>query len=232
MDRRRKRIAAIGAAVTLAVAGGGAAYAAATGGSQRDALIRDAAQRLNVTPDQLRSALQSAAADQLDQAVKDGRLTQQQADRIKQRIRQDGLPLGAGPGPGFGHGFGGPDGPGHGPLGIGLDVAARYLGLTAEALRRHLTDGKTLAQVARDQGKSVDGLQQALIDAARARLNRAVADGRLTSAQRDDILRGLRQHIGDLVNGRLPRPGLHRWRDGGPGMPGGDGMPPGPPPGP
>lgn len=218
MDRRRKRIAAIGAAVTLAVAGGGAAYAAATGGSQRDALIRDAAQRLNVTPDRLRSALESAAADQLDQAVKDGRLTQQQADRIKQRIRAGGLPLGAGPGPGFGRGFG-PDGPGHGPLRIGLDAAARYLGLTPAALRRDLAGGKTLAQVARDQGKSVDGLEQALLDAARARLDRAVADGRLTSAQRADILRGLQQHIGDLVNGRLPRPGLRRWRDGGPGMP-------------
>lgn len=229
MDRRRKRIAAIGAAVTLAVAGGGAAYAAATGGqNQRDALIRDAAQRLNVTPDRLRSALDGAAADQLDQAVKDGRLTQQQADRIKQRIRQDGLPLGAGPGPGFGRGFG-PDGPG--PVRIGLDVAARYLGLTPAALRRDLAGGKTLAQVARDQGKSVDGLEQSLVDAARARLDRAVSDGRLTSAQRDDILRGLQQHVGDLVNGRLPRPGLRRWHDGGPGMPG-PGMPPGPPPGP
>ena len=230
MNRRRKRIAAIGAAVTLAVAGGGAAYAAATGAqNQRDALIRDAAQRLNVTPDRLRSALDGAAADQLDQAVKDGRLTQQQADRIKQRIRQDGLPLGPGPGPGFGRGFG-PDGPG--PVRMGLDVAARYLGLTPAALRRDLEGGKTLAQVARDQGKSVDGLQQALLDAARARLDRAVSDGRITSAQRDDILRGLQQHVGDLVNGRLPRPGLRRWHDGGgPGMPG-PGMPPGPPPGP
>lgn len=233
MDRRRKRIAAIGAAVTLAVAGGGVAYAAATGGSQRDAIITDAAQRLNVTPDRLRSALQSAAIDQLDQAVKDGRLTQQQADRMKQRIRAGGLPLGPG-GPGFGRGFGGPDGPGHGPLRMGLDVAARYLGLTPAALRRDLEGGRTLAQVARDQGKSVDGLEQALLDAARARLDRAVADGRITSAQRDDMLRGLQQHVGDLVNGRLPPPGLRRWHDGdpGPGMPGGPGMPPGPPPGP
>ena len=230
MDRKRKRIAAIGAAVTLAVAGGGAAYAAATGGqSQRDALIRDAAQRLNVTPDRLRSALDGAAADQLDQAVKDGRLTQQQADRIKARIRQGGLPLGPGPGLGFGRGFG-PDGPG--PVRMGLDVAARYLGLTPAALRRDLAGGKTLAQVARDEGKSVGGLEQALLDAARAGVDRAVADGRLTDAQRDDILRGLQAHVGDLVNGRLPRPGLRRWHDGGrPPVPG-PGMPPGPPPGP
>lgn len=220
MDRRRKRIVAIGAAAALAIVGGGAGYAAATsGGNQQDALLRDAAQRLNVSPDQLRSALQGAFADQLDQAVKDGRLTQQQADRIKQRIRAGDLPLGGaggpGHGPGFGHGpFGGP-GPGHGPLAMGLDAAASYLGLSRADLVRDLGAGKTLAQVAGDRGKSVDGLQQALLDAARARLDRAVANGRLTSAQRDAILRDLKQHVADLVNGRMPR---MRFR-GGPGGP-------------
>lgn len=230
MDRRRKRIVAIGAAAALAIVGGGAGYAAATsGGNQRDALIRDAAQRLNVSPDQLRSALQGAFSDQLDQAVKDGRLTQQQADQLKQRIRAGDLPLGGrmggGPGgPEFRHGpFGGPDGPGHGPLGIGLDAAASYLGLSRADLVRALRSGKTLAQVAGDQGKSVDGLQQALLDAARARLDRAVANGRLTSAQRDAILRDLRQHVADLVNGRLPP---MRFRGGPPDGPGGPGGPP------
>lgn len=228
MDRRRKRIVAIGAAAALAIVGGGAGYAAATsGGNQQDALLRDAAQRLNVSPDQLRSALQGAFGDQLDQAVKDGRLTQQQADRIKQRIRAGDLPLGGRMGgPGFGHGpFGGPGGPGHGPLGIGLDAAASYLGLSRADLVRQLRSGKTLAQVARDQGKSVDGLQQALLDAARARLDRAVANRRITSAQRDAILKELQQHVGDLVNGRMPRMGF-RARHDGPGGPGGPGGPP------
>jgi len=234
VDRKRRRAVAIGAASALAIAGGGAAYAAATGGgNQRDALLRDAAQRLNVTPDQLRSALQGAFSDQLDQAVRAGRLTQQQADRIKQRIRAGDLPLGGpGPGPGVGGpGFGrGPfGGPGRGPLRIGLDAAAGYLGLTRAALARQLMSGKTLAQVARAQGKSVDGLQQALLNAARSALDRAVANGRLTSAQRDDILRGLQQRIGDIVNRTAP-PRL-RFHDGGPpGGPGSPGGPGGPPP--
>ncbi len=219
MDRRRKRAVAIGAAAAAVAAGGGVAYAAATATDHRDALLRDAAQRLNVSPDQLRSALEGAFQDQLAQAVKDGQLTQQQADRIGQRIRAGGVPLG-GPldgrgGPGF---RGGPLG-GRGPLGIGAGAAASYLGLTRAALERDLRGGKTLAQVARDQGKSVSGLESALVDAARTALDRAVADGRLTSTQRDDILRGLQQHVADLVNGTGPRIGFRRGGAGGPGGP-------------
>jgi hypothetical protein len=214
VNRKRKRIVAIGAAVTLAVAGGGVAYAAATANDHRDALLRDAAQRLNVTPDKLRSALEGAFGDQLDQAVKDGRLTQQQADAIKQRVRDRGLPLG---GP-----LDGPNGHGHGPFGIGLDAAARYLGLARAELGRDLMSGRSLADVARAQGKSVGGLEQALTDAATAQLDRAVADGRLTSAQRDQILRELREHVGDLVDGSGPGPGLRGgrgWHRDGPGGP-------------
>jgi len=212
VDSRRKRIVAVGAAVALAVAGGGVAYAAATGTDQRDAVLRDAAGRLNVSPSDLRSALEGAYGDQLDQAVKDGKLTQQQADAIKQRIARHGVPLG---------GPMGPDGPGHGPFGVGLDAAAGYLGLSDAQLFRALRSGRTLADVAKAQGKSVDGLEQALLDDAASHLDRAVADRRLTATERDRILADLRAHVGDLVNRTPPRPGD---RHGGPGM--GPGGPP------
>jgi hypothetical protein len=219
VESRRKRTVAVGAAVALAVAGGGAAYAATTNNDPRDALLRDAAQRLNVTPGELRSALEGAFGDQLDQAVTDGKLTQQQADQIKQRIARYGVPLGGPGGPGPGHGFGGPDGPGHGPFGAGLDAAASYLGLTRAQLGRQLRDGRTLAEVARAQGKTVDGLKQALIDAAKSGLDRAVADRRLSSDERDRILRDVEEHVDDLVNGRAPGPPGRHMRGMGPGGP-------------
>ncbi len=190
----------------------------------------NAAQRLNVTPDKLRSALDGAAADQLDQAVKDGKLTQRQADRIEQQIREHGVPLGGpmggpgGPGgPGDHRGpFGRHGGPGHGPFAMGLDAAASYLGLSRSALDRQLRAGRTLADVARAQGKTVAGLEQALVDAAKTRLDRAVADRRLTARQRDEILREVREHVGDLVAGRRPGPPpAGRARGARPGGPGG-----------
>jgi len=226
VDSKRKRSVAIGAAVAVAAAGGGVAYAAATSSDPRDALLNDAAQRLDVSPSELRSALEGAFGDQLDAAVRAGRLTQQQADQIKARIARYGLPLGGpgGPGPNGrgGVGFGGPmGGPGHGPLGPGLDAAADYLDLTRAQLARQLMAGRSLAEVARAQGKSVDGLEQALLDDARSQLDRAVADRELTADQRDRILSELRDHVDDLVNGTGPGP---RGRHGGPGM--GPGGPP------
>jgi hypothetical protein len=213
--------------MALAVAGGGAAYAAATDNDPRDAVLRDAAQRLNVTPGELRSALEGAFGDQLDQAVRAGRLTQEQADRMKADIARYGVPLGGpgGPGgPGPGHGFGPP----HGPIGIGLDAAADYLGLTRAELARRLMNGRSLADVAQAEGKSVDGLEQALVDEAKTHLDRAVADRGLTTDERDRILRDVQEHVADLVNGRAPGPGLafgrhERRGDWGPG-------PGGPPP--
>src|SRR4051794_41845773 len=107
---RIKRYVLVSAAVLAAGAGGGAAIAATSGDDDHkkseQAIIDDAAQRLNVSPEALRSALGAAEDAQLDQAVKDGKLTQAQADAIKQRRQKSGSVLGPG-GPGPPRGAGG-----------------------------------------------------------------------------------------------------------------------------
>lgn len=226
MKPRLTRPLALGAVGLLAVAGGGAAYAATSGTNPRDALLNDAAKRLNIDPDKLAAALQSAAGDQLDQAVKDGRLTQAQADHMKQELkRHGGLPPMGAPGPGPGgferHGLrGGPGGP---PA--GLHAAASYLGLTDQQLAQQLRNGKSLADVAKAQGKSLDGLEQAIVAAEKARLDKAVAAGDLTAAQRDEMLKRLQEHVSDLVQGKGPGPGAPCGPGGPPpsGGPGGSG---------
>src|SRR5207302_4640343 len=85
-----------------------------------------------------------------------------------------------------------------------FDTAARYLGITESQLREDLAAGKTLAQVADDRGKSVDGLIQAMTNAAKERLDAAVAAGRLTRAQADAVLADVKQRITDRVNGKAP----------------------------
>src|SRR4051794_30993695 len=97
--------------VALAVAGGGAI--AATQDDPEKSIIEDAAKRLNVTPKALTDALSAAQQAELDKAVKAGRLTQEEADRIKQHRLDEGHVLGGpgiGPGPHGGRGFrrGGP----------------------------------------------------------------------------------------------------------------------------
>ena len=93
-------------------------------------------------------------------------------------------------------------GPGHFGLDL-LGAAATYLGTTPSALLTQLQPGKTLAQIANaTSGKSVSGLIDALVAAAKAKLG--------TSAPSD-----LQQHITDAVNGMRPAgppPGdRHGW---------------------
>jgi hypothetical protein len=98
--------------------------------------------------------------------------------------------------------------------GPGLGAAATYLGLTAPQLAEQLRSGKTLAQIAgATDGKSVDGLVDALVAAGKQRLESAVSAGRLTREQADRIEAELKERVTARVDGTAPRrPGLGRGR--------------------
>jgi hypothetical protein len=168
-----------------------------------------------VTPEELRSALRAGQAAQLDQAVKDGTLTQKQADEIKKRQQDSGLVLGGGPGGRGGH-HGGPGGRGGGRE-MGADVA-KALGLTQAELREQVQDGKTIAEIAKAKGKDLNDVKGAVKQAAVARLDAKVKSGDITKAQRDEMAEHLDEHIARLgeegpFGGRGPGHGR-----GGPGM--------------
>jgi AraC-like DNA-binding protein len=180
-------------ATTLAVAtGGGVAYAATqAAGTSRQAFINDVAKRLHVQPTQLTDALKAALLDRLAAEVKAGRITQAQADRIEKRIDSGKLPL-----------FFAPPRPGPMRAGVraALPAAAHYLGLRVPQLLSELRSGKSLAQIATARGKSVSGLEQAIMSAEQVRLNRAVANGRITKTREQQLLARLSSRISRLVN--------------------------------
>src|SRR5712691_4005746 len=172
MRLQRKTKIVVGAAALLAAVGGGVAVAASGDGSPNEesrAIIDDAAAQLGIPSSKLSDALKKALADRVDAAVAAGRITKAEGDAIKQRIQAEDFPLL------FGGGL-------HHALGhlAGFDAAADYLGLTETQRRTELEGGKSLAQAARDHGKSVDGLVAALVKAAKDKLDRAVAAGHLT----------------------------------------------------
>ncbi|HEX8051837.1 MAG TPA: hypothetical protein VF517_02525, partial [Thermoleophilaceae bacterium] len=192
-----RRVAVIAGATVLALSGGTYAVAHGIGGGEKEqqAFLDDAANRLNVTPEQLTKALKEAAAARIDQAVKDGRITKAQGDEMKQRLEQGGgVPFLGGPG---GPGHGGPGGH-HGPP-PGMDAAADYLGLSEDQLRDQLMDGKSLADVAKAKNKSVDGLKDAMEKAIRADIAKAVKAKRLTQQQADRILQDLDSRLDERV---------------------------------
>lgn len=227
---RVKRYVLVSAVVLAAGAGGGAAIAASSGDDRQkteQSILEDAAKRLNVTPEALKSALGAAEDAQLDQQVKDGKLTQEQADAIKKARSQSGTVLGGPGGPGHGHLRGGPGGPpngkpggpGRGGFGLGfgglrfhtdaggaLDAAATALGLKRDDLLAKLKDGQSIADVAKDQGKSLDDVKAAITAAVTKELDARVKDGKLTAAQRDKVLSELKDHLDELVSLKPPTP--------------------------
>ena len=88
MNATLKRKLAVGTTILAGAALAGGAYAASTSSTNpRQAFLDDVAKRLNVTPQQLKNALEGAVADRLQQAVTAGKLTQAQADTIKRRLQ-------------------------------------------------------------------------------------------------------------------------------------------------
>jgi polyhydroxyalkanoate synthesis regulator phasin len=194
---KRSHKIALGAALGLSVIAVGGAVGATqlTPREESRAVINDAARQLGIEPNELSEALEQALKNRVDDAVEDGRLTEQEGERMKERIEAGDVPF-FGPGPAF-HRH-------HGPFHSKLDAAAEYLGMSQAQLREALEGGKTLAQIARDRDKSVDGLVEALVTRAEQKLDDAVEDGRLTEAEKQDMLSGLRERLRDMVNGRFP----------------------------
>lgn len=197
---RKKLIA--GAATLAVLAGGSAAVAATTTDrkAEEQALLTDAAKRLGVSADDLRSALSAAEDARLEAAVKAGTLTQEQADAIKQRRAAAGtvLSLGHGGGPGGGHG-------GRGGGRFLFEDAAKALGITEESLRDQLRDGKTPTEIAKAEGKTLADVQAAVKKAAVARLDADLKAKKITQAQYDEAVKRLDDqvsHLGDFRGGK------------------------------
>jgi len=116
-----------------------------------DQFVQALAQHLNVSVDKLTQAGKDAAKDLIDQAVKDGRLTADQATQAKQRIDQATGACAFGKFGGFEHGglppFGGPKGSPRGPRPGQIITGTRAI------------NGATLTQVVADSPAAKAGLQ-------------------------------------------------------------------------
>jgi hypothetical protein len=198
----RKLVIGATGLVLLGGAGGAVAATQITGSSSRQAYIDDVAKHLNVSPSALTSAMHAAMNDRIDAAVAAGKLTQAQANAIKQHIAQgNGVPF-------FGHRFGG------GGFGGRDAAAAQYLGISEPTLHSELAAGKSLSQIASStSGKSVVGLKAAILAAAKSRLDKEVSSGLITSQQEQQRLAALPSRIDSM----LTQTGIG-WSHGGPGL--------------
>lgn len=188
---KRKRLIA-GIVTVAALAGGTAGAVAGTndGKEAEQAVLSDAATRLGVSADELRSALRAAEDGQLDAAVRAGELTQEQADRMKEHRRARGTVLR------LGHGgrHGGPGGRRGGGRQL-MKAAAGALGISRGELLERLRSGETLTQIARAEGRTPAEVKSEVRNAATDRLDAALKAGRITEARHEAMVEHLAERI-------------------------------------
>lgn len=165
--------------------------------------LQDLANRLGVSVSTLQQDKLSAAEDVLAQLVKDGKLTQNQANQIKQRLQSHQACMGKG------NGLAG--------RGVALQSLKQYLPtiatqvasglkMNASTLMSQLQSGKSLSQIATTQGVSPAQLQTIVTNAIQSAVNKAVNDGNLTQQQATNIMQTLQKHpnaLNRLLNGQL-----------------------------
>jgi hypothetical protein len=142
---------------------------------------------LHIQRPTLDSAIKDAGTSTVDEAVKQGKLTQPQADRLKQRIQNGDVG-------GFWGGRGAKGG--RDVAGVQqamLDAAAKTLKITSTELMQQLRSGQTLAQLAQAHGTTEQNVTSAVVAAAKTQLDKAVANGSLARGQADAIYNRLQQ---------------------------------------
>ncbi len=139
--------------------------------------------------------------DVLGELVGEGVITQEQADIVAERIRENA------PYRMFGH-----------HRGQHLETVADVLGMEIAELADALRNGQTIADIAGDETQAVI---DTLVDEAAERLATAVENGRLTQEEADEKLPEITERVVAMVNGEFPpegmRHGPHRGPFGGQG---------------
>src|SRR6266571_2693026 len=152
--------------------------------------LKDLANRLHVSVATLQQAQLAAHEDVLAQLVRDGKLTQKQADAIKQHLasHQECAGMGMGMGKGMGKLFLQKYGPDL------TNQVAQGLHLSADQLQAQLQAGKSLDDIAAAQHVSSSQLQTIETNALQSTLNKAVAAGDLTQQQANQFMQYAQNH--------------------------------------
>lgn len=173
-------VAAVVVLAVGAVAIGGAATSAQEGDGPLGTFLGRVAEKLGISEEEFEAVIDEARTELIDEAVAEGRLTEEQAERLQER----GFPFAGGR---MGHG-----------RGRVIEAAAEVLGVTQEELKDELKDGSSLAEA---QGMTVDDFKAELLNQLQALLDSDVADGTLTQEQADKIFGCAEEKIDSILSG-------------------------------
>jgi len=135
---------------------------------------------LGISVDEYDAAVDKAEQQVIDQAISEGQLTEEQAEKLRSRLDREAV------GAGLGRAFGRTD-KGHGGFdGVSLrSVAAEKLGMELADLQTELDNGKTIAALAEEKGVDTQTIIDAYLAQVKAKLDEKVASGEMTQEQAD-----------------------------------------------
>ena len=137
---------------------------------------------------------------ELQNLVDDGTITAAQADAVAADLATAVPDHGPG-----GRGWPGGHGGRRGGPGFDGEVVAGLLGIDVETLRSEVRDGKTIAEIAAEQGVDPQTVIDSLVAEAKSHLDLSVENGRLTQEEADAKLADVTERITGLVNNGFPR---------------------------
>jgi hypothetical protein len=176
-------------------------------------LIDAAAKALNLTTQQLLTKLSDGTTTIADVAKQQNvdintviaAMTNADKDRIGDIVNKPWPKFGdRGPDKGF------PGGPAIGAFGrfgagITLEPLAKALGIAPADLKADLAKGQSIADIAKAKNVDINKVIDTLVADAKARIQQAVTNKKLTQAQADKLEAGLKTEITNLVNNGFPK---------------------------
>ncbi|MDH3260643.1 MAG: hypothetical protein OEM81_07710 [Acidimicrobiia bacterium] len=197
------------------------------------AQLRDGSTIANIAGDKTKAVTDALVAEQkarIDEAVADGRLTEEKAQEVRAAVEDQVGAMVSGEHKNCSAPFGMDHFHGRGDFnglgfrgGFSLDTIAEKLGLTVDDLHQQLADGSSLADIAAQSGVDTQAIVDAVLADLDKQLTALVADQRLTQERADAIREGSAGMIESMINGDMPGfgfkfPGGEGFR--GHGMPG------------
>lgn len=166
--------------------------------------IADMAEAQGVAIEDVEAALVAAATEQIEAAVADGKISEDRAatmlesveDRVSEMVTADRSELG---GKGrHGHHRGGVRG-----LHGGSEELSELLGLETDEIRSALADGKSLADLAAEQGVDLDEVTALLLEGIEEKIDQAVENGRIDADEAEEKLAAAEEKVDEAVNATI-----------------------------
>lgn len=160
------------------------------------------AKALGKGDEEVRGAITQAQKDIINEALEQGRIGQEQANKALERVEKGGLFAGIPRGPRL-----------IPPRAKGLvakqhifKAAADFLSLPPGQLLKSLREGQSLAEVAQAQGKTREELKTAIVDSTKQALDKLVANGKLAQQRADTMLQQLQENLDKVIDQKYQGP--------------------------